>query len=587
MNLPSPAACLAGLLATAAMAGCASAAPVAGARRDVEDPLLALAETYLAAHFGREPLEATEASWPAAANDRLPDGSATALAAWQAREDAWLAELTALPRPPEGGAAALARAIVLERLEAARALRACRFPLWFVSSSRGWQARLGEMAALQPVGSPGARADAVARVRALPGFLAIEQENLRAGVRLGYVAPRTSVERVVGDLDALLAEGAAASSLALPAVRDPDPAFRTALVTALEREVLPSIRAYRDFLAGEYRAASRLTIGVSDTPGGERCYRASVRWFTTLDLSAEAIHAMGLRHLAAVEQEMKVIARRSFAGEDLPALLRRLRAEPRYTFSSREEILEATRAAERRAGQALAPWFGRVPRSELVVRAVAPFQERTALVSYVMAAADGSRPGTIFVNPSEPERQSRATLQAVSFHEGLPGHHLQLGLAVENAGLPAAARFLGFDGFVEGWALYAERLADEMGLYSSDLERLGMLSWEALRAARLVVDSGIHVMHWSEQEATDFLLGHTSMSPRQASAQVGRYIGVPGQATSYLVGMLEIRRLRDEAQRALGGRFDLRAFHDRVLGRGSVPLPALRQEVGRWIEASR
>jgi uncharacterized protein (DUF885 family) len=169
----------------------------------------------------------------------------------------------------------------------------------------------------------------------------------------------------------------------------------------------------------------------------------------------------------------------------------------------------------------------------------------------------------------------------------LPGHHLHLGLAVENAGLPAAARFLAFDGFVEGWALYAERLADEMGLYSSDLGRLGMLSWEALRAARLVVDSGIHALGWSEQQATDFLLAHTSMSPRQASAQVGRYIGVPGQATSYLVGMLEIRRLRDEARRALGDRFELRAFHDRVLEHGSVPLGVLREEIERWVEAGR
>jgi len=568
----------------AALAGCAPAARgPAGALRDPDARILAIADAYVAAYFEREPLEATEATWPAAANGRLPDHSAAALTAWHAREDAWLAELASAGEPTQGTPAALARAIVTERLESSRALRVCRFELWAMSPTRGWQAQLGNMAALQPVGTLRARGDAVARLRAVPPFLATELENLREGKRAGYLAPRTSVERLVGDLDALLAEPPATSSLALPAARDPDPAFRRALTEAIEREVMPAVRAYRDFLAGEYRAAARATIGVSDSPGGEACYRASIRSFASLDLPAAELHATGLRHLAAVEQEMRSISSRSFGGEDLPALLARLRSDPRYTFSSREEILEAVRTAERRAREQLASWFGRVPRAEVVVRPVAPFQERSALVSYVMAAADGSRPGTIFVNPSEPERQGRATLSAIAFHEGLPGHHLQLGLAVENAGLPAAARYLAFDGFVEGWGLYAERLADEMGLYPSDLERLGMLSWEALRAARLVVDTGIHVQHWSEEQAVAFLLAHTSMSARQASAQVGRYIGAPGQATSYLIGMLEIRGLRERARAALGDRFRLSDFHDRVLASGSVPLSWLREEMTRWM----
>jgi uncharacterized protein (DUF885 family) len=548
---------------------------------------LAIADAFVAASFEREPLEATEAAWPGAAHDRLPDRSATSRAAWEAREDAWLAELAALPAPAPGSDAELARAIVVDRLEADRALRVCRFDLWSVSAARGWQAQLGNMAALQPVGSPARRADAVARLRALPRYLETERANLRAGVRSGHVAPRASVDRVVADLDALLSEAPAASSLALPAVRDPDPAFRGALVAALEREVLPAVRVHRDFLAGEYRAAARESPGLGAMPGGEPCYRAALRFYTSLDASPREVHETGLRHLAAVEQEMRALAARTLGDEDLHAVLQRLRSDPRFTFSSRDEILDATRAAAARARARLGAWFGKVPGARLEVRAVAPFQERSALVSYVVAAPDGSRPGTIFVNPSEPERQSRATLEAVAFHEGLPGHHLQLGLAVESRDLPAAARFIAFDGFVEGWGLYAERLADEMGLYSSDLARLGMLSWEALRAARLVVDTGLHAMGWSEQEATDFLLAHTSMSPRQAAAQVGRYVAVPGQATAYLLGMLELRRLREEARRALGPRFDVRAFHDRVLEHGGVPLPFLRREVERWIAASR
>jgi uncharacterized protein (DUF885 family) len=569
-------------LALAACHASGSDARARPPRRLSEQRILALADAFVAARFDRDPVEATQASWPAAAHDRLPDNSPAAIASWQARTDAWRAELAALPVPAPRSAAALARAVVLESLEAERQLRACRFHLWFVSPMKGWQAELGTLAAVQPVGTPKARADAVARLRALPRFLATEVENLREGARLGYVAPRTSVDRVLADLDALLAEPAATSSLALPARRDPDPAFAAALTAALESEALPAIRRYRQFLS-EYRERARESVGVSQTPGGEPCYRAAVRSFTTLSMSPQEIHEVGARHLAAVEGEMRAIAARLFPGEALPAVLQRLRSDSRYTFSSREEILERARAAERRARARLPEWFGRVPRAELVVSPVPPFQERSALVSYVTATADGSRPGTVLVNPSEPEKQSRVALEAVSFHEGLPGHHLQLGLAVENTRLPAAARFLAFDGFVEGWALYAERLADEMGLYSSEVDRLGMLSWEALRAARLVVDTGIHAMGWSEARAIEFVLAHTSASPRQASAQVGRYIGVPGQATAYLLGMLEIRRLRAVAERALGTSFEVRAFHDRVLEHGSIPLPVLREEIEQWI----
>ncbi|HET9595606.1 MAG TPA: DUF885 domain-containing protein [Anaeromyxobacteraceae bacterium] len=577
-----------GFLALAlALAGVRCAAPAARPGSADDARTLALADAYVAAWFEREPLEATEVSWPGAADGRLPDRSPEAIAAWERREDGWLAELSALAPPAPGTPAALARAIVLERLEAARGLRACRFHLWSVSPIRGWQARLGDMAALQPVGTPRARAAAVARLEALPAFLAADLENLRRGIRTGWVAPRASVERVIADLDALLAEPAATSALALPGVRDPDPAFRAALASALENAALPAIRAYRDALAAEVLPSARASAGVADTPGGEGCYRAALRSYATVDVAPAELHALGARHLAEVERQMRELAARSFGGEEIRALLRRLATDPRHTFASREDILERTRAAERRARERLARWFGRVPRAEVVVRPVAPFQERSALVSYVVAAADGSRPGTIFVNPSEPARQSRATLEAVAFHEGLPGHHLQLGLAVEDARLPAAARFLAFDGFVEGWALYAERLADEMGLYSTDVERLGMLSWEALRAARLVVDSGLHVLGWSEEQAVEFLLTHTSVSRRQAAAQVARYVATPGQAPSYLLGMLELRRLRDEAERALGDRFDLRAFHDRLLEHGSVPLAFARSDVERWIIARR
>jgi uncharacterized protein (DUF885 family) len=280
---------------------------------------------------------------------------------------------------------------------------------------------------------------------------------------------------------------------------------------------------------------------------------------------------------------MRELAAKSLGAKDLPSLFARLRTDPRFAYRSREDVVLSATGAIERAKAAIPRWFGRVPRAPLEVR---PYPDYLAASNpaarYMTSAASGELRGIYFVNPFDATRRPRSAIESTSFHEGIPGHHLQIALALEASDRPAAVRYLGNSGFVEGWALYAERLADEMKLYSDALQRLGMLSSEAFRAARLVVDSGLHAQGWSRQEAIDFLLQHTSVEPGFAASEVDRYAAIPGQATAYMLGAIEIRRLRSEAERALGAGFEVRAFHDVVLEEGSLPLPMLRERVTRW-----
>jgi uncharacterized protein (DUF885 family) len=294
------------------------------------------------------------------------------------------------------------------------------------------------------------------------------------------------------------------------------------------------------------------------------------------------VHQIGLREMARIDGEMRAIGQRAFGTTDVPALLTRLRTDRRYAFGSREEIVALARAALERARTRARPSFGLWPKADVVVEPYLPFEEASAPDSYVNASDDGTRPGRFRINTGNPTQKPRALSQATTFHETIPGHHLQVAIAMERQGAHPIVRYLGSSAFAEGWAMYAERLADEIGLYSTDVDRMGLLSSEALRAARLVVDPGLHALGWSRQQAIDYMLRHTAESPETVALEVDRYIVLPGQATGYMLGRLEIMRLRDGARQALGPRFDIRAFHDRVLEDGALTLPMLRAKIERW-----
>ncbi|HEX2164094.1 MAG TPA: DUF885 domain-containing protein, partial [Thermoanaerobaculia bacterium] len=516
----------------------------------------------------------------------LSDNSLAGVARWQAVQDATLAELRAISPDGLSPTARRTRRFLIDLLDAAVGKRVCRDELWAVSPTyTGWQAGFAYLASIQPVATAADRQAALARFGALPGWIDEEVENLRRGLELGYTAPRINVERVIEQMDSLTAGPPADSPFYSPAERaGNDPDFARRMGDTIEEGIDPAIRHYREFLANEYLPRAREEIAVTANPGGEDCYRASVRYHTSVEMGPQAIHRLGLDQMAKIAAQMQRIGAQSFGTGDVRELLELVTTDPRYTFDSRQEMVDYAEAAVRRAEQAVPRWFGLVPDAEVVVVPYPEFRERSAPgAEYSSASDDGSRPGTFYINTYEPESQSKAGIEATAFHETYPGHHLQGSIAKQFATGHPVQRYFGTSGFSEGWGLYSERLAEEMGIYSGDVDLLGLLSNEALRAARLVVDSGMHGLGWSRQQAIDYVLAHTAEPPTRAAAEVDRYIAVPGQATAYMIGNLEIRRLRDLAERELGEGFDVGEFHDRVLEDGAVTLPMLADKIQSWI----
>jgi uncharacterized protein (DUF885 family) len=547
----------------------------------------AVANQYFTAWVQNFPIDALFSGVPDAPNDKLNDNSLTAVRAWEAREDSWLGELRAIDVTVVRGAPQeVTYAVARETLEASRESRICHSELLPLSQQGGFQIYLPVVSQLQPVGTAKLRTEALARWHAVARLIDTEITNLRQGVERGYTQPRHNVQEVLQQLDDILKIPAEQSPFAAIADRDSTPGFRDSVVAIVAREILPAVRRYRDYVVSDYLAHARETTAISGLPHGAECYRALVRRFTTMELEPRALYQLGLKQMAAIEAQMRPIAERSFGTSDLPGLMQRLRTDSQYTFRNREDVIRTAEQAVARAKAAMPRWFGHLPKQDLIVDPCLPFEEKSGCPnSYVSGTPDGSRPGRWRINASVQPPQPRAPLEGTAFHETIPGHHLQGAIAQEREGNSAITRYFGSSGYWEGWALYAEYLALEMGIYSSDLYRLGELGEQGLRAARLVVDPGLSVLGWTRRQAIDYMMLHLPYSRAVVESEVDRYIAGPGQATSYMVGRLEIERLRAEAERRLGKQFDIREFHDRVLENGAVPLPALRAQIESWLQS--
>jgi uncharacterized protein (DUF885 family) len=548
----------------------------------------AIADEYVTEYYHQFPEEAYETGFPAPL-DRLGDRSLVALAAWEAREDAWLAALGEIdPASLEGTGAAVPYAFARERLEAATARRVCRTELWNVSPTwTGWQNFFPNVFAQQPVGTELARANALARARDVPRYIDTEIAKFRQGVELGFTAPRSNVEAVIQQLDALLSMPPEQTPWFDPANRDGEAEFSAELQSVVVGEIVPATRRMRDYLADEYLPEARQAVGVTTDPGGRACYLASVLYHTTLHLTPEDIHANGLREMERIQADMRDIGRRSFGTEDTQELLETVRSDPRYSFETPEQIVAFAQAAVDRAHAAVPAWFGFVPTAEVQLKPYPDYMGVTGGGFYSAGSVDGSRPGTYEFGTHEPRELSRGGgFEATTFHETYPGHHLQVSVGLEGPGVHPVLQFFFSSGLGEGWALYTERLADEMGLYTDEVDRLGMLSNEAFRAARLVVDPGMHALGWTRQEAIDYMVAHTAESEDGIASEIDRYIAVPGQATAYLTGSLVIQELRRKAEVELGDKFDIREFHDLVIGDGTITLGMLQDKIDRWIAES-
>ncbi|HHO51933.1 MAG TPA: DUF885 domain-containing protein [Deltaproteobacteria bacterium] len=564
-----------------------------------DDPAVAGIDSPLLRMLVADRWEATLARHPTWASelgdrrfdDQLFDASLPAHSAWLRREQGWALRASTLPDAALSPSDRLTRDLMLEELRTSLALEVCRLHLWSLSP-RGnalvWANHLAEAPRLE---TPGDIASLLARYRALPTLIEDQAANLKIGHAEGRIGNAASLERVIAMIEAQLALPVEEDPLFAPAVDadaglDQPEGWRGALRSTIEQEIRPALEGYLEVVRSELLPDARSgdQIGLHALPDGDACYDALIRSHTTTDEGADALHALGLASLESIHGEIRALGERVLGTGDPQEIFEQLRTDPQLRFETSGEVQATAEAALARAQGALPGWFGRLPRAECVVEPVPDYLAPYTTVAYYQPARpDGTRPGTYFVNVLDPQTRPRYEAEVLAFHESIPGHHLQIAIAQELDELPLFRRHGSITAFVEGWGLYAERLADEMGLYSGDLDRMGMLSFDAWRAARLVVDTGIHARGWSRAEAEAFLMENTPLAQNNVINEVDRYINTPGQALAYKVGQLEILAIRARAEAALGDSLELAAFHDAILDDGPLPLALLAERMDTWI----
>ncbi|TCQ00800.1 uncharacterized protein (DUF885 family) [Sphingomonas sp. PP-F2F-A104-K0414] len=415
----------------------------------------------------------------------------------------------------------------------------------------------------------------------------------REGMKDGIVQPRLVVDNMIGQFDNLIKEGVERSTFAGPlktfpaSVSAADQArLRTAYATQIRDVILPAEQRMRDFLANEYRAKARDSVGLSAIPGGAKLYAYLIEQNTTLPLSADAVHSLGLSEVARLLKDMETQKRAVGFKGTLPEFFTYLRTDAKFAPASAEKLREGYQAIETKIYKRIPEQFSLVPKTKLEIRAVPAFKEKTeAGGSYQGGTPDGTRPGVFYYNTYDLPSRYTWEMETLFLHEGVPGHHFQISLAQENTALPAFMRFGGNTAYVEGWALYSESLWKELGVETDPYQRMGGLNDEMLRAMRLVVDSGIHAKGWTRDQAIAYMLANSPMARTDATAEVERYIAIPGQALAYKIGQLTIARTKAKAKAALGAKFDPRGFHAQVLDTGALPMPVLEKKIDRWIAA--
>ncbi len=486
---------------------------------------------------------------------------------------------------------ALTLALLREDLELTDQMMKCRLEEWSVDPRMTPFIQLCWLSQIRPLESTRDAENLLSRFKTVPQCIQGEIECLKLGAGKGRFANRESVRRAARQLRSELSkpeeEWAAVTGIrftdevaAAEAVE-----FAERVRKVLEKDVRPALENFVEYLETELLPHGRKgdRVGLGALPGGEEAYAVQIRRYTTLSLTPKEIHETGLAEMESIHAEFAALGERALRTSHIPNIFERLRSDPELHFRSAKEVEGKAIRALDAARAAMPEWFGLIPAVDCVVTRIpdheAPY---TTIAYYRPPSADGSQPGEYRVNVYAPKTRPRYEAEALAFHEAIPGHHLQIAVAMELPEMPAFRRMGSVTAYVEGWALYTERLADEMGLYGGDLDRLGMLSFDAWRASRLVVDTGIHAFGWSRKQAVDYMTENTPLAVNNIDNEVDRYITWPGQALAYKIGQLKMWQVRREAEALLGARFDIRAFHDFVLGLGPVPLGALESETRRW-----
>ncbi len=464
-----------------------------------------------------------------------------------------------------------------------------------ITNRWGFHIAFPEMPNQMPLKNAGDYENYIARLAAFQRYTRQHIEIMRAGMEKGWVLPAVVLEGYRGTIEPHIVNDPTKSLLFKPLRKFPEKvseARRESLTEkakqAITENVVPGYREFLTFMEKEYVPAARGSIGASALPDGRAYYRHRVRWFTTLDITPEEVHKTGLAEVKRIRAEMKEVIKKTEFKGDFDEFLEFLRTDPRFYAETPEELMKEVALILKKMDGQLPLLFKTLPRAPYGIREVPAYiAPQTTSAFYSQPAGDGSRAGFYFVNTFNLKSRPLYEMEALSLHEAVPGHHLQLALQQELEGLPQFRRFSDFTVYIEGWALYAERLGMDVGFYEDPYNDFGRLSFEMWRACRLVLDTGMHYFGWTRQQAIDYMAQNTSLSIHNIHAEIDRYISWPGQALAYKTGELKIRELRQQAEQQLGDKFDVREFHEVVLSSGAVPLNVLEANVTRYMESKQ
>jgi uncharacterized protein (DUF885 family) len=523
-------------------------------------------------------------------NDRLDDQSAAAYNASVARGLGYLTQLAAISPAGLPEQDQLSRDLMVRRL--AEQQEEASYKPWEmpVNQFSGIQVDLPQLQGITQFRTLKDYDDYIARMQAVPDAFQQVTDSIESGIADHRTPPRFLLEKVLVQTQTLAAMKPEDSPFARPLTKFPasiDPAdqkrIRTDLLAAIQTRVLPAYARFARFLTSTYIPAGRAEPGAWSLPDGDAYYAFRVKESTTTELTPAQIHQVGLDEVARDEAEILAIAHK-LGFKDIASLRAAVAADPKQHPASREALLAVYRKDLDAMRPKLPQYFGILPKATLQVEAVPAYQEKDqAPAYYERGTPDGSRPGTIYINTYDFAHRSLANVESIAYHEGIPGHHLQISIAQELTGLPMFRKYAGYTAYTEGWGLYAERLGKDMGFYQDPYSDYGRLETDIFRAVRLVVDTGVHSQHWTRQQMIDYFHAHTGLDESTIQAETDRYIAWPAQALGYKIGQLEILKLRARAQATLGSRFDYKTFHNEILDAGPLPMDVLESRVDGWI----
>jgi uncharacterized protein (DUF885 family) len=523
-------------------------------------------------------------------NDKVSDNSVKAYNAWLEHEQNWMLRLAAIAPDGLNGQEKLSRELLLRSF--ADEQEAAEFKPWEmpVTQMDGIQTEYPQLVALLSFKSVKDYDDWIARLHAIPDAFAQVTTNMSIGVDDRRVPPKFILEKIDEQVKQLAAQKPEDSPFALPLKKLPasiaaadQERIKTEMLDAISKEVLPAYSRFARYLEVSYIPAGRAEPGIWALPDGTKYYQYLIRHMTTTELTADQIHQIGVDEVKKDEAEMLAIAQK-LGFKDLASFRASLKTNPKLKATSPEALLASYKGYLAPMQAKLPSLFGTLPKAPFEVVPVPDYMAKTAPPAYYEAGTpDGSRPGRLFIDTYNATDRNLYQVESIAYHEGIPGHHLQISIAQELQGIPEFRKYGDYTAFIEGWGLYAERLGKDVGFYQDPYSDYGRLEADIWRAIRLVVDTGVHSQHWSRQQMVDYFHEHSNIDETSMQAEVDRYIAWPGQALAYKVGQLKILELRDRAQKALGDKFDIRAFHDQVIDAGALPLDLLEARIDAWI----